>query len=386
MLWDQYVFRRGGEAHALWDDMFKNRPVKLLYITGRGFDVRAQETLGEFVTTLKRYSSNIQRATMLMISFDRYQLSPELISQTEANAQRLESIFSSVGDVRELPIGSTVEGEDDISASNVLRHATAMVLAEVTDETDVVLDVSSLPRVAYLSLLCALLNRFIPDKSIANAPGTAHVNFQVLVAEDPVLDSQIRSEDPSNELVYVPGFVGAMHGESYQDWPMVWFPILGENRTGQLQKVLNDIPSNVEICPVLPNPSRNPRRADKLLIEYQAPLFDTGLATTGNVIYTHEAHPFEVYRQLRQAMERYRRSLEPMGGCRLVVTPLGSKLITLGAALACFEMRPKDPTERYGVSIPYAEPTRYSAPTDSFGQLRPEISTLLLTGEAYSPN
>ncbi len=39
MLWDHYVFRRGDGVHELWDDLLKDRPVKLLYIAGRGFDV-----------------------------------------------------------------------------------------------------------------------------------------------------------------------------------------------------------------------------------------------------------------------------------------------------------------------------------------------------------
>ena len=39
MLWDHYVFRRGDGVHELWDDLLKDRPVQLLYIAGRGFDV-----------------------------------------------------------------------------------------------------------------------------------------------------------------------------------------------------------------------------------------------------------------------------------------------------------------------------------------------------------
>jgi hypothetical protein len=45
---------------------------------------------------------------------------------------------------------------------------------------------------------------------------------------------------------------------------------------------------------------------------------------------------------LLHAMQRYRQSMSILGGCRLVVSPLGSKLITLGAGLACFEMRPEN--------------------------------------------
>jgi hypothetical protein len=144
------------------------------------------------------------------------------------------------------------------------------------------------------------------------------------------------------------------------------------------------IPDSAEICPVLPHPSKDPRRADNLLVEYRAPLFDTRKTPTTNIMYAHESHPFEAYRQLLSAMQRYKRSMRIMGGCRLVVTPLGSKLITLGAGLACFEMRPKDLTEKYAVAIPHAEPKRYIATVDSLKNSKPEIAALLLTGTAYA--
>ncbi|WP_185646488.1 hypothetical protein [Burkholderia sp. Bp9143] len=72
-----------------------------------------------------------------------------------------------------------------------------------------------------------------------------------------------------------------------------------------------------------------------------------------------------------------------LGGCRLVMTPLGSKLITLGTGLACFEMRPADWNAKYGVAIPHAEPRRYVASVDALRQSKPEVSVLLLTGDAY---
>jgi hypothetical protein len=82
-------------------------------------------------------------------------------------------------------------------------------------------------------------------------------------------------------------------------------------------------------------------------------------------------------------MRRYRDSLTMLGWCRLVVTPLGSKLIAVGAGLACFEVRPSTPAENYGVAIPYSEPKRYIASLDELTPKHVEISALLLTGQAY---
>jgi hypothetical protein len=39
--------------------------------------------------------------------------------------------------------------------------------------------------------------------------------------------------------------------------------------------------------------------------------------------------------------------------------------------------------ENYGVAIPYAEPRRYIASTKDLKASRPEITSLVLTGEAY---
>ena len=75
--------------------------------------------------------------------------------------------------------------------------------------------------------------------------------------------------------------------------------------------------------------------------------------------------------------------MEMLGGCRLVVTPLASKLVTIGAALACFEMKVHVASDKSSVAIPYAEPKRYVADLGSLRASHPEISALVLTGDAY---
>lgn len=388
-LWNRYVFCRGAETQDMWDQMFQQRrlegrSVRLLYVCGRGFDVRAQVVMNQFVDSLSGSACSIAKAELILVGFSGYLLSEELERQTEENAAALEGRFATIGSARTIVIGTSGEGEDDLSASTALRRGTSEVLAAVTDQTDIVLDVSSLPRIAYLSLMLALLQRLIPTHQGLSPLGAGGVNLQVLVGEDAALDSLIRSEDPSNEPVLIPGYASALQTESTQEQPLVWFPILGENRATQLQKVMAElIPRNAEICPVLPHPSRDPRRGDRLLIEYKGPLFDMRETPLTNVLYAHEGNPFEAYRQLLGAMKRYRRSLSIFGGCRLVVTPLASKLMTLGAALACFEMKLESAGAGYAVAIPYAEPKRYVASVFDIRASRPEVSAIVLSGESY---
>jgi len=53
MLWQHYVFRRGLDVHTMWDQLFEKRPIRLLFITGRGFDVRARVVMRAFVENVR---------------------------------------------------------------------------------------------------------------------------------------------------------------------------------------------------------------------------------------------------------------------------------------------------------------------------------------------
>jgi len=384
-LWEQYVFQRGAGANELWERLFEDRPIRLLYIAGSGFDVRAQSVMRECISSIKSSGGRVDEAKLVLITFPGYQLDDGLRTLTEQNDLELAALFSDFGLVERVAFGAS-DSDNDLSASISLRLGTDAVLERVAGQTDIILDASSLPRVIYLALMTSLLHRLVPDKEAENALAANGVNFQVLVAEDAHLDGQIMAEDPSSEIVMVPGFSGVMQLESFQDRPMVWFPILGEHRVNQLQIIRSaEIPGEAEICPVLPHPSRHPRRADRLLVEYKEVLFDSRRTPTSNILYVHESQPFEVYRQLLGAMRRYRESMSILGGCRIVVTPFGSKLVTLGAGLACFEIRPSDLEKSdYGVAIPHAEPTRYIVDPHAVKASQPEICCLLLTGEAYA--
>lgn len=384
ILWDKYVFRRGSAVHALWDDLFANRKSHLLYIAGCGFDVRVTNVLNQFLSAMEAGKYQIDSATLVLIEFSGYELEDDLKAQTRDNCDALRDAFEPHGKILSIPM--ELAGGADLRVSHALQEGTRELLNHVNGCTDVILDVSSLPRVVYLALMTGLLDYLVPEKSEIDPLAARGVNLQILVAEDAYLDGKIKSEDLSEDLVLIPGFGGGIKVESMGDWPVVWFPILGEGRTSQFEKVasLAEIPSDAEICPVVPHPSKDPRRGDNLLLEFRLPLFASRQTPMSNVMYAHESLPFEAYRQVRNAIERYLVSLQSLGGCRILVTPLSSKLITIAAGLACFEMKPVGEAASYALGIPYAAPTRYGASRQDLLSSRPELSALLLTGSAYS--
>jgi hypothetical protein len=159
MLWQYYVFRRGTAVSDMWDRFFRDRPLNLLYIGGRGFDPRAQTTIAKLVRSVISSGARVEAADLLLVGLARYELDDDLKAATEENATYLREEFSVLGQTTELILDARAEGEDEISTSNALRTGVRAILERITGWTDIVLDVSSLPRVAYLAIMTGLLHR-----------------------------------------------------------------------------------------------------------------------------------------------------------------------------------------------------------------------------------
>ena len=86
------------------------------------------------------------------------------------------------------------------------------------------------------------------------------------------------------------------------------------------------------------------------------PLFDELHLDAGNFLYASEQNPYEVYRRLRGAVLRYAKVFKILGGCRVAISPLSSKLMSLGALLAAYELKDLD----YRVGIAYVEGQGYA--------------------------
>ena len=111
-LWEQYVFRRGSDANELWERLFESRPIRLLYIAGSGFDVRAQSVMREFINSLRSSGGSVEEAKLVLINFPNYQLADALKTLTEQNDQQLAEIFSAIGTVERIIFAQECVGAD----------------------------------------------------------------------------------------------------------------------------------------------------------------------------------------------------------------------------------------------------------------------------------
>jgi hypothetical protein len=381
-LWERYVLRRGTEVEPLWERLFASKPRRILYIAGIGFDTRAIHGPQLLTSLTKRLNIPATDINAWLVGFGDYALPEELEQLTTRNEAALRAVFNGANiDVKQ------IQSRDDDGILRTSYYADALLdtARPLNELTDIILDVSSLPRVVYLTMLVGLLGRLVRDKHMGPKNLGMTTNLHVLVAEDPLLDSIILSEEIDSDVKTIKGFSGGLGTEHGRGLPGVWFPLLGEGREDQLQKVRTSLREELDICPVVPHPTRDPRRGDNILIEYRERLFNDFGVEPANIVYVNEGNPFEVYRQMHSVMTMFSESLDELGGCRLLVTPLSSKLITIGAGLACFELHDSRPESKRLIGIPYAEPRRYSIKEGSV--MQPDnaiLTTLLLTGEAYA--
>ncbi len=117
MLWDHYVFRRGNAVHELWDSLLKSRPVDLLYIAGRGFDVRAQTVMREFVAGQQGTGRKTVSAKLLLLGFHGYELDEGIQQLTDENAAALEAAFLPLGPTKTVAVETPDGDEEETSAS-----------------------------------------------------------------------------------------------------------------------------------------------------------------------------------------------------------------------------------------------------------------------------
>jgi len=327
--WDPYVLMRNTEIPEFMKEHFSavaNR--KLLFIMGEGFDLRMN--LG--IQSLLQNCPEVD-VTCFLIQYDegKSSSSKKYKPQVKENLNTLNMLLPKAKiELKKIELWSS-EGKKkkrvgDQNIAQLFREKSIF-----KNYTDIIVDISALPRGIYFSLIGqiqAILDEFYSDSDI---------NFFIITAENADLDAKTREFTPDSELSYVYGFKGGSELTSDKK-QVIWLPILGEGTGYQISSAYEKIKPN-EICPVLPFPSQNPRRSDALLIEYHQLLFDELNIEGQNIIYVPEQNPFEVYRTLLQTIKDYNETLAVVKGCDVVISTFASKLLSVGALLCAYEFK-----------------------------------------------
>lgn len=316
--WDPYVLHAGTALREHWQWRFEDR-AKVALVQGVGFDPRM--CLG---LALLRDLAPTDRVDVWAVRF---------AAPGDATAAAMAQ--ENAANFRELVADGRVQ-ELDLSAHGIeqtARRAAAAIkdLAVFGDVSDIIVDVNALPRSVFFPLIAKLL--YLCDRRHADAP-----NLHVLAGDAAWLDATIQSAGLDEHAVWLHPFAGTFGVEATQHVPRVWMPVLGEGTAEQLDRISQLILA-AEVCPLLPFPSREPRRGDDLFLEYRRVLFDEIRSDSGTFMYAAESNPFQVYRRLRQSTLDHAETLRPLGGCKTAYSALSSKLVAVGVLLVAYELR-----------------------------------------------
>jgi hypothetical protein len=203
------------------------------------------------------------------------------------------------------------------------------------------------------------------------------------------LVNEVTLEGITDVFVDVSDLAGAIHGfrggwglDSRSRAATLWMPQLSRGKQAilrQILQVLRNAQPDTVVCPILPFPSSNPRLPDELLEEYAEELQDAWQVDARDLVFADEQSPLDLYRTILRIDDARCRVFAEVGGSRIVLSPLGSKALSLGALMAALE---RDFTVMYVESIGYAvdfariEAVRTRQPSD--------IVHVWLHGEAYA--
>lgn len=366
--WEHYLNFKGPEFDSFWEDYLREGNRDVLFIIGLGFDPRMCTGIKAILN-----AGGSGKRECLLVEFDEGAHSPSKKYKHRVNENRftLEALLNGKGRLQSVTIPMWSDDGRRIGA----RRASEIVDGDsiLSSYTDVIVDISALPRGIYFPLLAKLLYEIDNLQDCDRK-----VNLHVTVAEDVGIDKMIQEEGIDETATYLHGFSSALEREATAGIPIVWIPVLGEGKEIQLVRIYDHVKPD-EICPVLPSPSRNPRRGDDLLLEYQELLFDRLRVEPQNIIYSCEHNPFETYRQIYRTIQRYDSALQPLRGCKIVISAISSKLLSIGALLAAYEAKKAD----YMVGIAHIESHGYVIKEDKLPKGNEELFSLWLAGECY---
>lgn len=312
--WDPCISHRGDEASAFIKAYFSDASRRVLFIAGAGFDPRSTvvgQALAESCKDLRAF----------LVKENRPDAEQDLVERAEVNRLAFKGLFEQceIVDVDIFGSDGAVVGGRNIVAK--------LDKQEFSDRTDVVIDMSALSVGTSFPMVKYLFER----ANQARPPANIHV----FVAHDPRLDDAI-VPIAGDVAGYVHGFRGPATLGSTSRAAKLWLPQLARERRGALLRLHSFVDPH-DTCPILPFPASNPRHGDELVADFIAEFENAWSVDTRNVVYGAEDDPLDLYRTILRLDDLRRPVFQEFGGSLLVLSPVGSKIMALGALLAALE-------------------------------------------------
>lgn len=195
--------------------------------------------------------------------------------------------------------------------------------------TDVVLDVSAIS-----SGVCFTLARMLLEicRSASHRP-----NLHLFLSFHPGIDADIRTNDDGRVSTPL-GFTSPWALAGDDDKAKLWIPILSTRKRAALIRIRELFKGDVDICPVLPFPAKTPKTGDQLAEVFQTEFEDSWDVDPRNIIYAAEDDSLDLYETILKLHDRREKAFGTLRGSQIILSPGGSKVLTLGAMLAAIAL------------------------------------------------
>lgn len=270
---------------------------------------------------------------------------PEVSEVLRAAAARNQDILTHALSQRKVVFEriEIVASEDTANVAG-RRAAQACRKALQVNYTDVFIDASSMSRG-----VCFPVVKYVFEQS--KKPGQPSAHVMTAGRNRSTIKAQSTSSDSPQ---FVHGFQGVMDTHQMDNAIKLWIPQLSENSGTSLSRIQSKLAPD-ETCPILPFPSWDPRRSDRLLKEFQGPFLDDWNVNLLDIIYAHESNPMDVCTTIMRIHSSRTDALS--ASCKVpsvtVLSPSGSRIGSVGMLLAALE---QDLPIMYEENIGYYSP------------------------------
>ncbi len=361
--WDPCIYHRAAHAESFVREYLSEESRRILLVAGGGFDPRSTRVSEMMIQAAPG------RIRGVYVREERPNPAAELVRRADQNCARLQEWLPTalIRRIQVLAVDNAAVGG---------RNAVALIDQIPLDGvTDIFVDVSALSLGVAFPLIKHLLG--MASSSGANS----QINMHVVVMDEPPTDHAIRSI-PGDQPAPIHGFRGGWGLDKRSRAATLWMPQLSRGKQAilrQIYQVLKNVQKDTVVCPILPFPSARPRLTDELIEEYSEELReDAWHVDARDLIYADEKSPVDLYRTILRIDEARSRVFAAVGGSQIILSPVGSKALSLGALMAALE---RDFTVMYVEAIGYAADftlldARKNSPSG-------ELVHLWLHGEAY---
>ncbi len=356
--WQPCVNHRPDEIEEFISSYFGSSACKrTILIAGAGFDPRATIVASLVRKHCKALPDGI------FIKEERPNPDPVLVARASSN---FDSLTHCVETSSMLKIDVFASDDAVIGGRSALKGLAALDLRAYSD---ILIDASAL----------SIGISFPVVKYIWGQAAETGQNVHLLACDMPALDHAIQPQ-LADRATNVHGFRKVNELYSAVSIAKLWLPQLTPASGSALQRIFDAV-SPSDTCPILPFSSSDPKLSDRLLAEYLPELENTWSVDTRSLIFADENDPVGLYRTILRIDDERTLAFMALGGSLLILSPLGSKMLAIGALMAALD---RDLSVYYVEARGYEVDWAAAAKIDIDTQATPAVRHVWLAGEVYA--